>query len=186
MTLRSLHRPLPSSALLLCAVLALAACRPDADTSGAAGGGDAAQATAAPAAADVPATPAARDPLLEGSDAVAIEHHARPEPPGFDRRAFAGTFAGTLPCAGCPSGDARLRIDADGGFRLDEGIGGGGEVQTAGTWSVDAGSRRLLLDPEVKDAPDRHFAIASNDELRMLDPDGNELDGAPGHGLRRD
>lgn len=169
--------------LSLSLALAVCACQPAADKSAEAVPDDATQSDAPANNADAQAW---RDPLLEGSDAIAIEHHARPEPVGFDRRAFAGMFSGTLPCADCPGIDTRLHLGDDGTFHLAETYRDRGDAQTAGTWTVDAAGTRLLLDPDVKDAPDRHLAIVSNDELRMLDPDGNAIDSTLDYSLRRD
>ncbi|WP_165967304.1 copper resistance protein NlpE [Luteimonas aestuarii] len=173
-------RSLPLSLTL---ALAICACQPAADKSTDIDTGGAATANAT---TTTPEAQPGRDPLLEGSDAIAIEHHSRPEPAGFDRRAFAGMFSGTLPCADCPGIDTRLHIADDGTFHLTEAYRDRGNAQTAGTWTVDAAGTRLLLDPDVKDAPDRHLSIVSNDELRALDPEGNAIDSTLDHLLRRD
>lgn len=169
--------------LLLASAFALAACQPSTDNA----------TTDAPVdAIDEPSVPTPvaepeRDPLLEGSDATSVVHHDRADPTGFDRKAFAGRFSGTLPCADCPGIDTRLEIAEGGTFALGETrLGGDARHDTAGTWTVDAAGKRLLLDPDVKDAADRHFEVVSNDELRVVDADGNPVDGAVGPGLRRD
>lgn len=167
------------ASLLLPLALVLAACQPSADKTADTGasGTDATDEPAPSAEADV-------DPLLEGSEATAVVHHARPDPVGFDRKAFAGAFSGALPCADCPGVDARLEIAEGGTFALSERRRGEDAGQdTIGTWTVDAAGTHLLLDPDDKDAADRHFEVVSNDELRALDANGDPIAGA---GLRRD
>jgi len=123
---------------------------------------------------------------VAGTDATAVVNHDRPDPAGFDRKAFAGAFAGTVPCADCPGIETHLAIDADGTFRLSETYQGrGNSSETTGTWTIDAGGKRLLLDPDTKDADDRHFEIVSKDEVRMLDGEGNPIASEHNYSLRR-
>lgn len=147
--------------------IALAGCKPAADADKAA---DAETAVAADAAAtDAPMAAPATDPLLEGSDATAIVHHDQPDPQGFDRKAFAGTFS---------ADGISLEIASEGGFALTETSAAGEATTTQGTWSVDDAGKRLLLDPGTKEATDRHFDIVSGDELRAVDAAGKPLDDA--------
>ena len=175
----------PRHATLIASLLAiaLAACKPAADK--------AADAQTSPPADDAatvetaPATPAA-DPMLEGSDATAVVRHEQPDPDGFDRKAFSGTFTGTVPCADCPGIDTRLRINADGTFVLSEDYQErDADFETTGTWTVDADARRLQFDPDTKDDADRWFEIVSNNEIRMLDAEGKPIDSELGYSLRR-
>jgi copper homeostasis protein (lipoprotein) len=166
-------------ASLLLLALTLAACQPSAEK--------AAVADEADETVGQTATEAEADPMLEGSEATAVVHHARPDPSGFDRKAFAGAFSGALPCADCPGVDARLEIAEGGTFALSERRRGeDAGHDTTGTWTIDAAGTHLLLDPDVKDAADRHFEVVSNDELRALDADGNPMPGTPDARLRRD
>ncbi len=159
---------------LLPLALALSACKP------------AAEPASTPAAkAKAPAAPVESGSVV-GTDATAVVHHDRPDPAGFDRKAFAGAFAGIVPCADCPGIETRLAIRADGTFTLDEtyqerDTGN----QTTGTWTIDADGRRLLLDPDAKDAADRHFEIVSKDEIRMLGADGGPIASELNYSLRR-
>lgn len=163
--------PLP----LLCAI-ALAACAPAPDSA------PAATTTKAAEAAE-PAVPA--DPLLAGTDASAVIRHDAPDPAGFDRKAFAGAFAGILPCADCPGVETSLEIHADGTYSQAEVRQGGEAKRTSGTWTVGAEGRQLLLDPDSKEADDRRFAIVSRDEVRLLDADGAPLADDVNTSLRR-
>lgn len=164
----------PASVLVLIPLaLALAACKP-----------------AAGPASETPPTDTAAAPTqsgaLAGTDATAVVHHARSDPAGFDRKAFAGSFSGTLPCADCPGIDMHVDIDADGTFRANETYQDRDTtVEMAGTWTIDADGRRLLLDPDSKDEADRHFEIVSKDEIRMLDTEGNPVESALNYSLRR-
>jgi len=164
----------PASVLVLIPLaLALAACKPAADP---APGAPPADTVAAPAQAGA----------VAGTDATAVVNHERPDPAGFDRKAFAGSFAGTLPCADCPGIDMRIDIEADGSFRASETYQDRDTtVEIAGTWTIDADGRRLLLDPDSKDEADRHFEIVSKDEIRMLDTEGKPVESALNYSLRR-
>lgn len=155
---------------LLPLALALAACKPAAE----------------PAAAPAATAEAPTAPVESGTDAAAVVHHDRPDPAGFDRKAFAGTFAGTVPCADCPGIETHLAIDADGTFRLDETYQDrDSRRQTTGTWTIDAGGKRLLLDPDTKDAADRRFEIVSRNEVRLLDTEGRPIASGLNYSLRR-
>lgn len=168
--MRSTRALVPLS-LVLC--FALAACAPEPD---------AAPASATPKAAE-PTVPA--DPLLAGTDASAVIRHEAADPAGFDRKGFAGTFAGILPCADCPGLETSLQIHADGTFSQHEVRQGAETAHTTGTWTVDSEGRQLLLDPDSKQADDRRFAIVSRDEIRLLDAAGAPLAGDGNTSLRR-
>ena len=116
--MRSTRALVPFSLL---SAFALAACTPEPD---------AAPAAAAPKA-EAPALPA--DPLLAGTDASAVIRHDTPDPAGFDRKAFAGTFAGILPCADCPGIETSVEIRADGTFSQAEVRQGAKSTPTTGT-----------------------------------------------------
>lgn len=166
-------RRIAAPLVLLPLALAIAACKPAADPAP----------NAAPA--EAPAVPV-ESGSVAGTDATAVVNHDRPDPAGFDRKAFAGTFAGTVPCADCPGIETHLTIDADGTFRLGETYQErDGSSETTGTWTIDAGGKRLLLDPDTKDADDRHFEIVSKDEVRMLDSEGNPIASEHNYSLRR-
>ncbi|WP_187471007.1 copper resistance protein NlpE [Luteimonas viscosa] len=165
------------SLLLVPLAFALAACQPDPE----------------------PAPPQPPEPITAGSgaanapgaavadtDAIAVVHRAPEDPTGFDRKDFAGTFSGILPCEDCPGVDTRLVIDADGRFQLAETRHEGDTTQEmSGTWTIDDAGVRLLLDPDTKDAGDRHFEVVSKDEIRMLDAAGNPAQSAHNLSLRR-
>lgn len=109
-------------------------------------------ATAPPAAPPPPpAVPMPPQPL-PGTDAVIVSQQAGPAAadPGFDARAFAGTYTG---------GTTRLDIGAEGQFALDE----SGQALT-GTWTLQAGGKTIVLDPDAKGDTDR---------LLQLEPDGS-------------
>lgn len=159
---------------LLPLALALAACKPAAEP--------AATSAATP---EAPTAPVESGSVV-GTDATAVVNHDQPDPAGFDRKAFAGSFAGTVPCADCPGIETHLAIDADGTFELDETYQDrDAGVRTTGTWTIDADGKRLLLDPDTKDAADRHFEIVSKDEIRMLGADGSRIASELNYSLRR-
>ena len=81
--------------------------------------------------------------------------------PDFDVRAFAGTFTAE---------GARLRLAADGTYALSvHAESADADLETTGTWTVEAGGSELLLDPDSKEAPDRRYTITSNDALTAAD-----------------
>ena len=98
----------------------------------------------------------------------------------FDMKAFAGRFAGTLPCADCPGIDESLVLSADGSFELTDTYRErpGSEQVLRGNWALEPDGRSIRLDPGRKDARDRLFAI-DDDALVPLGADG-EPTGAPG------
>lgn len=108
-------------------------------------------AAAAPAPPAPPQAPTPPQPL-PGTDAVIVSQQAGPAAadPRFDARAFAGTYSG---------GTTRLDIGAEGQFALDE----SGQVLT-GTWTLQAGGKTIVLDPDAKGDTDR---------LLQLEPDGS-------------
>lgn len=178
------HKPAVSVSALLATMLLVAACRPAGDESSQVGEAEPTgrrEAAVAPASHGSTAAAATDDPLA-GTDALALVEHAPPADPvpaGFDARAVAGTFSGSLPCADCPGIDATLALHADGRYTLEERPLGRGDVLASdGTWMPRPDGRSLLLDPNDKDREDRRFALLSNDELRPLDLDGTPVDGS--------
>jgi uncharacterized lipoprotein NlpE involved in copper resistance len=156
------------------AALALAACQRE---------------TPAPAANDAPAAAA---PATDATPVVATETTmaqagVQPGPGAIDGKAFAGKFAGTLPCADCPGIDETLELGADGSFTLTdvyrERPQGTSTLQ--GSWSTDADGKRIRLDPGSKAEADRLFAIDDNDTLTLLGADGERADSAPDMRLKR-
>lgn len=109
--------------------------------------------------------------VVENSAADAITADSR----AFDSKGFAGVFSGTLPCASCPGIDTSVELNADGSFVLTETYleEAGGPQTIDGTWTVESDGKRLLLDPNVKQAEDRRFAIVSNDEIRLISTGGS-------------
>ncbi|MCM2337424.1 MAG: copper resistance protein NlpE [Lysobacter sp.] len=133
-------------------------------------------ATVEPAPAPVPEmTPQASDSDL-AAKAGAI-----------DMKVFPGTFSGTLPCASCPGIDTRLELMADGPFKLTETYQGeaGQPAVTEGSWTVEDGGKRVLLDPNSKSEQDRSYEIVSNDEIRLLGQDGKPVDSQLNYSLKR-
>lgn len=101
-----------------------------------------------------PATPETDPP--DAADAIDATHVVDHAPvagadAGFDVRAFAGSFEG---------GGLRLDLAPDGTYAAatDAGI-------ATGTWSVEADSARIRLDPDSKDEADRVYGLVSADEL---------------------
>ncbi len=81
--------------------------------------------------------------------------------PGFDVKAFAGTYAG---------GGTMVAIEADGRYTLTaHAESAGADLATKGTWTAQADGKHVLLDPESKDEADRLFEVMSAGELREVE-----------------
>lgn len=141
------------------------------------------------AACSEPAPPAAAP---ADAPPVAVETPAPVAPVAppaeFDMRAFAGTFAGILPCAACQGIDSRVELHPDGTFRLVEtyqGQADGGPFEITGTWTAENAGKQILLDPDSKSEPDHRYDIVSPDEIRMLDLEGKATASAQNNSLHR-
>src|SRR3546814_536597 len=110
-----------------------------------------------------------------------------PAPEGLDVRAFAGRFEGTLPCADCPGIDSALELGADGTYSLHDAYRESDSAtnDVTGTWTVEEAGKRIRLDPNSKQAQDRLYEVVSDDELRMLDIDGNPIESGLDYSLTR-
>ncbi len=128
-------------------------------------------------------------PAEANNGPVASVDHTSPgdAAPGFDAKAFAGTYGGTMPCAGCPGIDAIIAFDAEGGYTLNEVYQDGTDstFTTKGTWSVDKDGKTVLLDPEDKEERDRSFEITSPTELLAKAVEGDAGAGAQDFILKR-
>ena len=137
-----------------------------------------------------PAAAAETAPAEEVKSAVISEvDHNSPASaaPGFDAKAFAGTYGGTLPCADCPGIDTTIAFAPEGGYTMSE-VYQDGDASTftlKGTWTVREDGKTLLLDPEDKQEMDRWFEVVSATELRALDKDGKPIDSKLDYSLRR-
>lgn len=163
---------------LLAAAIVLAGCQPSTDT---ATPGDAA--TPAPAVAPADDEPAAEE--LPTDVLRAVDN--APAPEGLDVRAFAGRFEGTLPCADCPGIDSTIELEGDGTYTLHDAYreSDGATNDVEGTWTVEEAGKRIRLDPNSKQARDRLYEVVSDDELLMLDGDGNRIESGLDYSLRR-
>ena len=157
---------------LAATVAATAGCKPD----------EAAEAAAAPAATETPAAPV--------TDAVtAVFDHASPagDNRDFDVKAFAGTYAGILPCADCPGIDSTIAFTPEGSYTLSETYQDADKSSflSKGTWSLRGDGKAILLDPEDKDEYDRAFAIVSLAELHAMDQQGKPITGSVEYSIKR-
>ncbi|RZA21635.1 MAG: copper resistance protein NlpE [Lysobacteraceae bacterium] len=136
------------------------------------------------------AAPATAAPVEEIKSAVIseIDHNSPASAaPGFDVKAFAGTYGGTLPCADCSGIDTTIAFTPEGGYTMSETYqdSDGSNFVTKGSWTVGDDGKSLLLDPEDKAEYDRHFEVVSATELHALDRQGKPIDGKLGNSLRR-
>ncbi|GAA3919961.1 copper resistance protein NlpE [Luteimonas lutimaris] len=142
---------------------------------------------AAPAGDTAPLANEAAEPAADGqpTDVLKAVDNA-PAPEGLDVRAFAGSFSGTIPCADCPGIDSTLTLDADGSYTThDVYQERDASFDSSGTWTVEEAGKRIRLDPNSKDEQDRLLEVVSNDELRMLDADGNAIESGLNYTLTR-
>lgn len=136
--------------------------------------------SAPPMAAAVEADTTAAGAAPVAVETTMAEAGVQPRDSAFDPKAFAGRFAGALPCADCPGIDETLVLSADGSFELTDAYRErpGSEQVLRGSWALEPDGRSIRLDPGSKDARDRLFAI-DGDALVPLGSDG-EPTGAPG------
>lgn len=102
-----------------------------------------------PAASDTPAA----TPVAAAPPTAAAAPAATPADPAsaFDVGAFAGTFTGE---------GMRLDLHADGSYGME-----GPEGVTQGSWTHEAASNSIRLDPGSKTAGDRLLRMTGNDTL---------------------
>lgn len=91
---------------------------------------------------------------------------------------WAGTYAGTLPCADCEGIQTELMLAADGSYTLRRtylGKANQKPVTETGTWQATNGNAGLLLNA---DNPDRRveYRFTDGNTLTLLGRDGKELD----------
>ena len=149
------------------------------------------QATDAAAGAAEPAQPSTSQPpgaaTGDAPGTTMAQPGVQPVEAGADARAIAGTYSGTLPCADCPGIDETLVLAEDGSFVMTdtyrERPDSANVVQ--GSWSLEAGGKRVRLDPGSKDAADKVFEL-DGDGLRMLDGEGKPIDSPLPYRLKRD
>lgn len=141
------------------AALTLSACKKE----------SAAEPAAAAPAAD-PALAAAANPVVD-----------------FDMRAFAGEFGGTLPCADCAGIDTKIVLSGDGTYTVDETYQGksADAVKGDGNWTAEDNGHRLRLDSNSKSDADRLFEVVGDNEIRLMDKDGNAIQSAQNYSLKR-
>ena len=163
-----MHRYTLAIAIALSA-LSLAACKRDAEA-------PPAVAAAAPAEA------------IESAVISEVDHNSPASAaPGFDAKAFAGTYGGTLPCADCPGIDTSIAFTPEGGYSMSETYQDrdSSSFVTKGTWTVREDGKTVLLDPEDKEEHDRWYEIVSTAELRALDREGKAIESKLDYNLRR-
>ena len=149
--------------------LALAACKQDAPP---------APEAPAPAAAPAAAPNAVVGEVDNGSPAI--------NAPGFDTKAFAGTYAGPVPCADCPGIDMSVAFEPDGKYTQTMVYRERDTTDVSqGTWSVAADGKRITLDPDSKDEMDGQMELLSPTQVRMLDAEGNAIESGLNYTLTR-
>jgi NlpE N-terminal domain len=89
-----------------------------------------------------------------------------------------GTFEGIIPCADCEGIQSDITINPDSTYILKlTYLGTDVEPYTAnGNWKIDDKGRLVLLKADGKSA-EQYLKIVSQNEIKMLDGDGNEITG---------
>lgn len=139
-------------------------------------------------AAAPPAVEAAPVEATKSAVISEIDHNSPASAaPAFDIKAFAGLYAGIVPCADCPGIDTSIAFTPEGTYSMSETYQeeGGGSFVTKGTWTVREDGKTVLLDPEDKEERDRWYEVVSATELRALDRDGKAIDSKLDYSLRR-
>ncbi|MFT3896408.1 MAG: copper resistance protein NlpE [Thermomonas sp.] len=155
-----------SLAIALLACMSLAGCKPASDASAPA---DTASATVAAPAAETP----------QAADTAAAT-------PTYGVGNFAGVFTGTLPCADCPGIDTTLTLKPDGSYASHAVYRERtSSFDDSGVWSVEDAGKQIRLANQGPDPRVQLYAIASRDELRMLDADGKPIDSGLDYSLKR-
>lgn len=153
MTVPHAHR---LAALVL--ALMLSACQREA-----APAADAAEPQPEAAAAQTPVAPEAATP---GTDAIETVDNGPLDPQaqsvgGVDVRAFAGIFS---------TEGARIEFKPDGTYAMTvHAASADADLESSGTWTVQADGTELLLDSNDKSEPDRRYAVVSKDEIRQVE-----------------
>ena len=125
-----------------------------------------------------PAAAAETAPAEEVKSAVISEvDHNSPASaaPGFDAKAFAGTYGGTLPCADCPGIRMRLTLMKDGRYeKLTQYLDRQPEPEiVTGTFSWESDGSTIRLDA----AGDSQRFFVGENQVTMLYRDGTRPTG---------
>lgn len=132
-----------------------------------------------------PVEPAAPAVAAPASD-PALEAAANPVK-DFDPRVFAGEFGGTLPCADCEGIDTKIALAGDGTYAIEEIYRGKSQDASKGdgNWTAEDNGHRLRLDPNSKNDEDRLFEVVGQNEIRLMDKEGNAIQSAQNYSLKR-
>ncbi len=97
---------------------------------------------------------------------------------GCSKVKIEGNFEGIIPCADCEGIKAELAIKSDSTYTFKfTYLGTDAEPYVAtGNWKIDEKGRLVLLAPDGKRV-EQYFKIVSQNEVKMLDGDGNEITG---------
>ncbi|MBE3114694.1 MAG: copper resistance protein NlpE N-terminal domain-containing protein [Actinobacteria bacterium] len=100
-----------------------------------------------------------------------------PGSPSADIVVGAGTYEGVLPCADCEGIETVLTLNFDSTFTMESTYLGKSDEPfiTSGEWSIDV-TQKITLAPS--DSPDEpiYYIIVSDNEIKMLDRMGNEIE----------
>ncbi len=139
--------------------------------------------------ADTAADTGAENALAESTESAPLDVIPTGEGPSsdFDQRGFAGTFAGTVPCADCPGMDVTLVLEGDGTYNVTHVYQGrpDGTWSIGGHWSVESDNGVIRLDPNSKTEEDQLYAIDSPSRVVMLNAEGNPIESGADYGLSR-
>jgi uncharacterized lipoprotein NlpE involved in copper resistance len=97
---------------------------------------------------------------------------------GCSKTKIEGNFEGIIPCADCEGIKAELAVNSDSTYTFKFTYLGK-DVQpyiATGNWKIDEKGRLVLLRPDGESV-EQYFKIVSQNEVKMLDGDGNEITG---------
>lgn len=157
-----MHATLKPLLFAVMTVAALVACKRDAEP---------APMPAEPASADAAksASAGATDAVVPGTDASIVETSTAASgiagnpnaPDWYDAKTFPGTFT---------ADGASLTLAADGTYRMTvHAHSADADLESSGTWTLEADGQHLLLDPDSKSDPDRRYALQSADALQATE-----------------
>lgn len=97
---------------------------------------------------------------------------------GCSKTKIEGNFEGIIPCADCEGIKAELTIKSDSTYTFKFTYLGtdAAPYEAAGNWQIDKKGRLVLLASDGKRV-EQYFKIVSQNEVKMLDGDGNEIIG---------
>lgn len=106
---------------------------------------------------------------------------------GINNNAFSGDFAGIIACSDCQGIQTKLRLSADGSYKLEETFAGrktNNFLSSQGRWQNQDGQHFVLV-PSEQGWEQRPFEVLSKNEIRQLGKDGKPYNNDASYHLKR-